>query len=157
MSRLAGLWQHITGRPRLRRWRSVLFGDRIPAARACGRWRSRRWAAFVALLAERPTRSAPAWLGWLFGVAHFTLSNNWIAEAFTHQAEMPAALGWAAVPLLSLLSRSLSRRSPTLGARALAGRGLTAGVRVRLRRLLDDLRAARANGVHRLRVEPVRR
>lgn len=41
-------------------------------------------------------------LGWLFGVAHFTLANNWIATAFTFQAEMPAALGWAAVPLLAL-------------------------------------------------------
>lgn len=40
--------------------------------------------------------------GWLFGVAHFSLTNNWIATAFTHQAEMPAALGWVAVPLLSL-------------------------------------------------------
>lgn len=39
--------------------------------------------------------------GWLFGVAHFTVANNWIATAFTYQAEMPAALGWAAVPLLS--------------------------------------------------------
>ncbi|QYJ07098.1 apolipoprotein N-acyltransferase [Qipengyuania flava] len=40
-------------------------------------------------------------LGWLFGLAHFTLTNNWIATAFTYQAEMPVALGWAAVPLLS--------------------------------------------------------
>ncbi|WP_454597746.1 apolipoprotein N-acyltransferase [Qipengyuania sp. SM2507] len=40
--------------------------------------------------------------GWLFGVAHFSLTNNWIATAFTHQAEMPAVLGWVAVPLLSL-------------------------------------------------------
>lgn len=41
-------------------------------------------------------------LGWLFGVAHYTLANNWIATAFTHQAAMPAVIGWAAVPLLSL-------------------------------------------------------
>jgi apolipoprotein N-acyltransferase len=40
--------------------------------------------------------------GWLFGVAHFTVTNNWIATAFTHQSEMPAFLGWIAVPLLSL-------------------------------------------------------
>lgn len=50
---------------------------------------------------------APGWrramlVGWLFGVAHFTVTNNWIATAFTYQAEMPAVLGWAAVPLLSL-------------------------------------------------------
>ena len=43
-----------------------------------------------------------ALLGWLFGVAHFTLANNWIATAFTYQAEMPVWLGWVAVPLLSL-------------------------------------------------------
>lgn len=40
--------------------------------------------------------------GWLFGVAHFTTTNAWIATAFTHQSEMPAFLGWFAVPLLSL-------------------------------------------------------
>jgi apolipoprotein N-acyltransferase len=38
--------------------------------------------------------------GWLFGWAHLTLANNWIATAFTHQAKMPEALGWVAVPLL---------------------------------------------------------
>ena len=39
--------------------------------------------------------SSPGWRsalarGWLFGLAHFTLANNWIATAFTYQAEMPA-------------------------------------------------------------------
>ena len=43
-----------------------------------------------------------AWLGWLFGWAHFTVSNNWIAQAFTFQADMPAALGYGAVPLLAV-------------------------------------------------------
>lgn len=52
-------------------------------------WRSANWKQAVLL-------------GWLFGVAHFTLTNNWIATAFTFQAEMPPALGWVAVPLLSL-------------------------------------------------------
>jgi len=41
-------------------------------------------------------------LGWLFGVGHFALGNNWIATAFTYQAAMPAWLGWVAVVLLSL-------------------------------------------------------
>ena len=50
---------------------------------------------------------APGWrsallAGGLFGLAHFTITNNWIATAFTYQAEMPAILGWAAAPLLSL-------------------------------------------------------
>jgi apolipoprotein N-acyltransferase len=42
-----------------------------------------------------------ALVGWLFGVAHFTLTNNWIAHAFTYQDAMPALLGWIAVPLLA--------------------------------------------------------
>lgn len=50
--------------------------------------------------------AAPSWRtallrGWIFGVAHFTLANNWIATAFTYQSEMPAWLGWFAVPLVS--------------------------------------------------------
>ena len=40
--------------------------------------------------------------GWLFGWAHLTLANNWIATAFTHQAAMPEFLGWLAVPLLCI-------------------------------------------------------
>jgi apolipoprotein N-acyltransferase len=60
------------------------------------------FAGFVALIAETPGWGRAARLGWLFGVAHFTLANNWIAAAFTHQAQMPAFLGWIAVPLLAL-------------------------------------------------------
>ena len=41
-------------------------------------------------------------LGWLFGVWHFAIGNNWIATAFTYQAAMPAWLGWVAVFLLAL-------------------------------------------------------
>nr|WP_052025654.1 apolipoprotein N-acyltransferase [Novosphingobium sp. AP12] len=41
-------------------------------------------------------------LGWFFGLGHFTLANNWIATAFTYQAEMPAWLGMIAVVLLAL-------------------------------------------------------
>ncbi|HYI41192.1 MAG TPA: apolipoprotein N-acyltransferase [Allosphingosinicella sp.] len=40
--------------------------------------------------------------GWWFGVGHFILGLNWIATAFTYQAEMPASLGYLAVVLLSL-------------------------------------------------------
>ncbi|MDJ0979451.1 MAG: apolipoprotein N-acyltransferase [Erythrobacter sp.] len=57
-------------------------------------------AAFVALLYEAATWRAAVWRGWLFGWAHLTLANNWIATAFTHQAKMPEFLGWVAVPLL---------------------------------------------------------
>ena len=54
------------------------------------------------LVAGADTARQAAWRGWVFGVAHFTVTNIWIATAFTHQSEMPALLGWAAVPLLSL-------------------------------------------------------
>lgn len=43
-----------------------------------------------------------ALVGWLWGVGHFCIGNNWIATAFTYQAKMPASLGWIAVFLLSL-------------------------------------------------------
>jgi len=59
-------------------------------------------AGLAALLTRTTGWRQAAWIGWLFGVAHFTFANNWIATAFTYQANMPAALGWAAVPLLAL-------------------------------------------------------
>ena len=59
-------------------------------------------AGFVALLARTSRGRDAALLGWLFGVAHFSLANSWIATAFTYQANMPAVLGWFAPPLLSL-------------------------------------------------------
>lgn len=51
------------------------------------RVQSVRWAGFV---------------GWLWGVGHFSAGNSWIATAFTYQAKMPQALGGVAVVLLSL-------------------------------------------------------
>src|SRR6478735_3089391 len=123
MSRLAGLWQHITGRPRF----AALALGLVSATgfQPLGLWplALAAMAAFAALIAEAPDAKRAGWLGWLFGVAHFTLSNNWIADAFTHQAEMPAVLGWAAVPLLSLYL-AVYPAIAALGARAIAGRGL---------------------------------
>lgn len=59
-------------------------------------------ALFFHLIASAPGARRAALLGWLFGLAHFTLGNNWIATAFTYQAAMPAWLGWIAVVLLSV-------------------------------------------------------
>ncbi len=59
-------------------------------------------AGFVALLHRARTWRSAVWQGWLFGWAHLTLANNWIATAFTHQAKMPEFLGWVAVPLLCI-------------------------------------------------------
>ncbi|AKH43641.1 apolipoprotein N-acyltransferase [Altererythrobacter atlanticus] len=102
MQRAAQIWQILLRHPRLS---ALLFG----ALAACGFRPIAIWplalaamAAFFALLAEaRTARQAALW-GWLFGMGHFTLANSWIATAFTYQAEMPAVLGWPAVPLLSL-------------------------------------------------------
>ncbi len=81
--------------------------------------------AGVAGLAWLVWRSAgwrqAAWRGWLFGVAHFTAVDNWIATAFTYQSEMPAALGWIAVPLLALYLALYPAIAAGL-ARAIAGR-----------------------------------
>lgn len=80
-------------------------------------------AGFVWLIhAAANWRQALGW-GWLFGWAHLTLANNWIATAFTYQAKMPEVLGWAAVPLLciylawypafaALAAHLLARRKP---------------------------------------------
>lgn len=59
-------------------------------------------AVFVWLIFTAPDWKEAARRGWLFGVAHFTLANNWIAQAFSYQDSMPALLGWLAVPLLAL-------------------------------------------------------
>lgn len=87
------------------RWSVLVLG----ALAACGFQPLALWpltlvavGLFALLVARTPRVRDALVLGWLFGVAHFTLGNNWIATAFTYQAEMPAALGWVAVPLLSL-------------------------------------------------------
>jgi apolipoprotein N-acyltransferase len=124
----AGLWQHLTGRPRPRAQYGAALALGLLSATGfapLGLWplALAAMAAFAALIAGAPDAKRAAWLGWLFGLAHFTLSNNWIAEAFTHQAQMPALLGWAAVPVLSLYL-AVYPAIAGLGARAFAGRGL---------------------------------
>ena len=60
------------------------------------------FALLIALIAVTPRARDAAWIGWLFGVGHFTLGNTWIATAFTYQAQMPAWLGQIAVVALAL-------------------------------------------------------
>jgi apolipoprotein N-acyltransferase len=57
-------------------------------------------AGFVWLIHSADNWKQALGRGWLFGWAHLTLANNWIATAFTHQAKMPEFLGWLAVPML---------------------------------------------------------
>lgn len=59
-------------------------------------------ALFVAHIRNAPTWKSSLWRGWVFGWAHLTLANSWIATAFTYQAKMPEVLGWLAVPLLCI-------------------------------------------------------
>jgi apolipoprotein N-acyltransferase len=54
-------------------------------------------AGLIELIARAACLRQALLTGWLFGVAHLTIGNNWIATAFTHQAAMPAWLGWIAV------------------------------------------------------------
>ncbi|WP_260925499.1 apolipoprotein N-acyltransferase [Novosphingobium sp. 9] len=81
----------------------------LGALAACGFQPLQLWPLTllaIALLIEliaRAERGRRAFLiGWLFGLGHFTLGNNWIATAFTYQAAMPTWLGGIAVFLLAL-------------------------------------------------------
>jgi apolipoprotein N-acyltransferase len=58
-------------------------------------------AVLVYLTSKAHTMRAAAYLGWCFGAGHFMISNQWIAVAFTFQAEMPASLGYVAVAALA--------------------------------------------------------
>ncbi len=80
----------------------------LGALAACGFQPLAWWPAtllgiggLIALVARSRHGSRAALIGWLWGLGHFTLGDNWIATAFTFQAKMSASLGWVAVVLLS--------------------------------------------------------
>lgn len=92
-------------RPRARALAATLAG----ALAACGFQPLALWPLTllgVAWLLELTLRARTGRqvfaLGWCFGLGHFVLGNNWIATAFTYQAEMPAWLGMIAVVLVAL-------------------------------------------------------
>lgn len=60
------------------------------------------FAILLRLTHEAPTLRQALLRGWLFGVGHFTVGNNWIQHAFTYQDRMPPSLGYFAVVLLAL-------------------------------------------------------
>ncbi len=60
------------------------------------------FAVLLRLTHEAPTLKQALLRGWLFGLGHFTVGNNWIQHAFDYQDKMPPALGYLAVVLLSL-------------------------------------------------------
>jgi apolipoprotein N-acyltransferase len=62
-------------------------------------------AALAVLMARVMAAQGPGralLVGWLWGWGHFAVGTNWIATAFTYQAQMPAWLGWIAVLMLAV-------------------------------------------------------
>jgi len=59
-------------------------------------------ALWMKLIHDAPNLRGALWRGWLFGVGHFTVNDNWIQHAFTYQDKMPPQLGYGAVVLLAL-------------------------------------------------------
>lgn len=102
MKRLPGLLQTMPNRS----WLIALLLGVVSAAgfAPLGLWPLALLAIglFAALIPLTGSWKQAAWLGWLLGMGHFTFGNNWIATAFTYQANMPAILGWAAVPLIAV-------------------------------------------------------
>ncbi|WNO55119.1 apolipoprotein N-acyltransferase [Stakelama saccharophila] len=60
------------------------------------------FAVWLWLVHDAPTLKSALLRGWTFGVAHFTIGNNWIQHAFDYQDKMPPALGYVAVVALAL-------------------------------------------------------
>jgi len=89
--------------------RSLLLAPVAGGLAACGFEPLHFWPLLLVSLAllqvwiARAADGRTAFLiGWLWGVGHFCVGNNWIATAFAYQAQMPASLGWLSVFLLSL-------------------------------------------------------
>ena len=76
-------------------------------------------AVLLWLVADARRRRSAFARGWWFGVGHFTLGLNWIAQAFTFQDAMPHWMGFVAVVGLSMYL-ALFVGVATLGAFALA-------------------------------------
>ena len=85
----------------------------------------------IAVLLERVARARTAreafGAGWYFGVGHFIVGLNWIATAFTYQANMPASFGIGAVFLLSLYLALFPAISGAVAWRVYRGRGPSIG------------------------------
>ena len=60
------------------------------------------FAWWLKLVHDAPTLKRALSIGWLFGVGHFTINNNWIQHAFDFQDRMPPVLGYGAVVGLAL-------------------------------------------------------
>ena len=102
MASLPNLLNRLTARPRL-------CAPLLGALAATGFEPLHLWpftllalAGLIELIAQASSAKRAMLIGWLFGVGHFTIGDNWIATAFTFQAKMPMWMGWVAVFGLSL-------------------------------------------------------
>ncbi len=59
-------------------------------------------AAWLWLVHDAASLKQALWRGWVFGVGHFSVNDNWIQHAFTYQDKMPHWLGYAAPIALAL-------------------------------------------------------
>ncbi len=89
--------------------RPALTALLLGALAACGFAPLQLWpltlacfAAWIALVWRAPTARAALWLGWVFGVGHFTINDNWFQHAFDFQDKMPPVLGYVAPFALAL-------------------------------------------------------
>jgi apolipoprotein N-acyltransferase len=60
------------------------------------------FAVWMKLVHDAPTFRGALWRGWLFGLGHFTVNNNWIQHAFDFQDAMPPVLGYFAAVAAAL-------------------------------------------------------
>ena len=60
------------------------------------------FALWMKLVHDAPTMRVALWRGWVFGVGHFTVNNNWFQHAFDFQDAMPPVLGYFAAVGLAL-------------------------------------------------------
>lgn len=129
---LPALTQRMAARPRV-------AAAALGALAACGFAPLSLWplallglAGLLALIARAGSVRGAAGAGWWFGLGHFIVGNNWIATAFTYQAEMPAWMGWVAVtglaaflalyPMLAAMAaRAIARDNRLALGPALAG------------------------------------
>ena len=85
-------------------WTWPIIGGLSALGFAPQEWAALTVLAFALLIAQsaRVSVRQAFWIGWLFGLGHFTFGLRWIAVAFTYQAAMPEWLGYLGVALLSV-------------------------------------------------------
>ncbi|OJU19167.1 MAG: apolipoprotein N-acyltransferase [Sphingomonas sp. 66-10] len=89
--------------------RPALTALLLGALAACGFAPLQLWpltllcfAGWIALVWRAPSVRRALWLGWVFGVGHFTINDNWFQHAFDFQDKMPPVLGYVAPFALAL-------------------------------------------------------